>query len=100
MPVHVGIDISSLVYRRGVSRYTSNLIAGLLDDTSAHVSVYGSSQIGRAHVCTPVTNAHLVCRLLLEKKQNKTDNEISVTNESKKIKNNNHIIKKIITITH
>src|SRR3546814_5005446 len=24
-------------------------------------------QIGRAHVCTPVTNAHLVCRLLLEK---------------------------------
>src|SRR3546814_6849105 len=25
--------------------------------------------IGRAHVCTPVTNAHLVCRLLLEKKK-------------------------------
>src|SRR3546814_7485060 len=25
-------------------------------------------QIGRAHVFTPVTNAHLVCRLLLEKK--------------------------------
>src|SRR3546814_10167577 len=25
-------------------------------------------QIGRAHVCTPVTNAHLVCRLLLETK--------------------------------
>src|SRR3546814_4548897 len=29
-------------------------------------------KIGRAHVCTPVTNAHLVCRLLLEK--NKTLN--------------------------
>src|SRR3546814_6000149 len=27
-------------------------------------------QIGRAHVCTTVTNAHLVCRLLLEKKKN------------------------------
>src|SRR3546814_6120212 len=26
-------------------------------------------QIGRAHVCTPVTNEHLVCRLLLETKQ-------------------------------
>src|SRR3546814_6832079 len=26
------------------------------------------AQIGRAHVCTPVTNAHLVCRLLLETK--------------------------------
>src|SRR3546814_9294492 len=25
-------------------------------------------KIGRAHVCTPVTNAHLVCRLLREKK--------------------------------
>src|SRR3546814_19565918 len=23
-------------------------------------------EIGRAHVCTPVTKAHLVCRLLLE----------------------------------
>src|SRR3546814_9512902 len=28
------------------------------------------AEIGRAHVCTPVTNAHLVCRLMLEK--NKT----------------------------
>src|SRR3546814_3274554 len=26
-------------------------------------------EIGRAHVCTPVTNAHLVCRLLLEQKK-------------------------------
>src|SRR3546814_10287217 len=26
-------------------------------------------QIGRAHVSTPVTNAHLVCRLLLDKKK-------------------------------
>src|SRR3546814_9857912 len=31
------------------------------------------SEIGRAHVCTPVTNAHLVCRLLLEKKNKKTE---------------------------
>src|SRR3546814_3505665 len=28
------------------------------------------AKIGRAHVCTPVTNEHLVCRLLLEKKKN------------------------------
>src|SRR3546814_5819827 len=27
-------------------------------------------EIGRAHVCNPVTNAHLVCRLMLEKKNN------------------------------
>src|SRR3546814_6331451 len=31
-------------------------------------------RIGRAHVLTPVTNAHLVCRLLLEKKKNMTHN--------------------------
>ena len=29
------------------------------------------AEIGRAHVWTPVTSAHLVCRLLLEKKKNK-----------------------------
>src|SRR3546814_1902716 len=26
------------------------------------------AKIGRAHVCTPVTNAHLVCRFMIEKK--------------------------------
>src|SRR3546814_6262628 len=41
-------------------------------------------EIGRAHVCTPVTNAHLVCRLLLEKKKiitttDKTHNEKNST---------------------
>src|SRR3546814_6661472 len=29
-------------------------------------SLLKPQEIGRAHVCTPVTNAHLVCRLLLE----------------------------------
>src|SRR3546814_1353946 len=29
-------------------------------------------KIGRAHVGNPVTNAHLVCRLLLEKKKQQT----------------------------
>src|SRR3546814_7737044 len=31
-------------------------------------------EIGRAHVCTPVTNAPLVCRLLLQKKHTTTNN--------------------------
>src|SRR3546814_2606954 len=31
--------------------------------------VVEAAQIGRAHVWTPVTNAHLVCRLLPEKKK-------------------------------
>src|SRR3546814_3912593 len=32
-------------------------------------------QIGSAHVCTPVTNAHLVCRLLLDKTQHNHTND-------------------------
>src|SRR3546814_3129054 len=31
---------------------------------------FPDAKIGRAHVLTPVTNAHRVCRLLLEKKNN------------------------------
>src|SRR3546814_7241673 len=34
-----------------------------------HQSVSPIAEIGRAHVCTPVTNAHLVCRLLLEQQK-------------------------------
>src|SRR3546814_6114207 len=30
-----------------------------------------AAEIGRAHVCTTVTNAHIVCRLLLETKNKK-----------------------------
>src|SRR3546814_7178000 len=38
-----------------------------LDFSSLRLTL-GGGKIGRAHVCTPVTNAHLVCRLLLAKK--------------------------------
>src|SRR3546814_10857906 len=37
--------------------------AGLLD--GYRCTIHWENQIGRAHVCTPDTNAHLVCRLLL-----------------------------------
>src|SRR3546814_6054083 len=37
----------------------------------------GIGEIGRAHVCTPVTTAHLVCRLLLEK--TKTEHNVTQT---------------------
>src|SRR3546814_5061532 len=45
------------------------LLAALFRDVFDHLGdeVEGF-QIGRAHVSTPVTNAHLLCRLLLEKK--------------------------------
>src|SRR3546814_3248807 len=32
-------------------------------------------QTGRAHVCTPVANTHLVCRLLLAKKKTQITND-------------------------
>src|SRR3546814_2290725 len=36
-----------------------------------------AQEIGRAHVCTPVTNAHLVCRRLLEKNTHNSCNPSS-----------------------
>src|SRR3546814_9128723 len=43
-----------------------------IDQQQIVAPLIGLGQIGRAHVCTPVTNAHLVCRLLLEKKKSPT----------------------------
>src|SRR3546814_2269635 len=37
------------------------------DHTAFFTDYYDAGEIGRAHVRTTVTNAHLVCRLLLEK---------------------------------
>src|SRR3546814_4085251 len=38
------------------------------DGEAAFRAMEADVQIGRAHVCTPVNNANLVCRLLLGKK--------------------------------
>src|SRR3546814_10132297 len=46
----------------------------------SHEIVYGR-EIGRAHVLTPVTNAHLVCRLLLEKKKTHDDDRLEHNNQ-------------------
>src|SRR3546814_5063188 len=37
----------------------------LLSGSGSFLFFHIGVEIGRAHVCTPVTNAHLVCRLLL-----------------------------------
>src|SRR3546814_9088485 len=47
----------------------SGFVAGGGDVAPHFRLFYVIVQIGRAHVCTPVTNSHLVCRLLLEKKK-------------------------------
>src|SRR3546814_2599778 len=56
---------------KGLERLDEAMLVGrgeeLLDRPRAGRDL---NQIGRAHVLTPVTNAPLVCRLLLEKKKN------------------------------
>src|SRR3546814_4332100 len=54
-----------------VTRAKSRTVEAVVSAYNAHVTALeacNANQIGRAHVCTPVTNAHLVCRILLEKK--------------------------------
>src|SRR3546814_1880114 len=47
----------------------ATVVAGVRNDMRlAREEIFGP-EIGRAHVCTPVNNAPLVCRLLLEKKK-------------------------------
>src|SRR3546814_10161634 len=59
----------------GAERADEIIGAGVAHDAhGAH-----GEQIGRAHVCTPVTNVHLVCRLLLEKKKEEKNYEIQTT---------------------
>src|SRR3546814_473582 len=41
--------------------------AGVANPQAEFEPIPGPGPRGRAHVCSPVTNAHLVCRLLLEK---------------------------------
>ena len=42
----IGLDVSSLIYRRGVSRYTSNLMLSLLDLPDLELFLYGNSLRG------------------------------------------------------
>src|SRR3546814_10801216 len=39
------------------------------------IDALAADKIGRAHVWNPVTNTHLVCRLLLEKKKQKAHDD-------------------------
>src|SRR3546814_1510998 len=54
-------------------RHLLQMRSGLRHTEAGDPPYESSEEIGRAHVCTPVTNAHLVCRLLLEKKNDTHD---------------------------
>lgn len=41
--INVGIDVTSILYGRGVSRYTANLVRALSQRSGVQLSVYGSS---------------------------------------------------------
>src|SRR3546814_10312620 len=59
-----------VIGRRSLERWLRVLLAGLVIDVAVGGGIDGGGvAIGRAHVCTPVTHAQLVCRLLLEKKK-------------------------------
>src|SRR3546814_9495389 len=72
-----GIRYLGHVFGRGIARGHFDLDR-IVQETTAELADFiaegcrKQQEIGRAHVCTPVTNAHLVCRLLLEKKQTAT----------------------------
>src|SRR3546814_5090374 len=57
---------------------------GLLGDGLDGGLVEAVAAIGRAHVCTPVTNAQSVCRLLLEKKK-KRNTELLASKDDKQM---------------
>src|SRR3546814_5275693 len=62
------------------------VIKGLFGD-ALPVELGGKAEIGRAHVCTPVTNAHLVCRRLLEQNKHVTrDEQVSSTRYLTKVR--------------
>src|SRR3546814_10914078 len=70
----------SLIAPSDVSSDTSGRTRIEMRPPSSKVGV----KIGRAHVRTPVTNAHLVCRLLLEQKKkrhNKSKHKTLVIHE-------------------
>src|SRR3546814_5852926 len=60
-------------------------------------------KIGRAHVWTPVTNAHPVCRLLLEKKkiknEGKSTHEQYILSQNATAINITHIVSEISKLT-
>src|SRR3546814_10654106 len=60
-----------------------NQIPGWLGIPMSKALISHIEQIGRAHVCTPVTNSHLVCLLLLAKKQNNNKVLRSLNNTEK-----------------
>src|SRR3546814_3329875 len=72
-PVHVGDTLTArstvLALRESKSDRNYGIATWLTEGFNQHGERVIVFKIGRAHVWTPVTNAHLVCRLLLDNRQ-------------------------------
>src|SRR3546814_1823816 len=69
VPPHIGAH--GIIHARALERGVAERKTAGFDDMRRRAETGGGAQeIGRAHVWTPVTNAQLVCRLLLEKQKN------------------------------
>src|SRR3546814_4265956 len=68
----------------------SRLVRADEEPPQRHRKLRRRMKIGRAHVRTPVTNAHLVCRLLLEKKKHTCQSTYHTTLKSTNFHNTNY----------
>src|SRR3546814_7189640 len=66
MPLKINSYGTFFKERRANISMVSGVVVGALTLLLLNF-LFFSIKIGRAHVCTPVTNSHIVCHLLLEK---------------------------------
>src|SRR3546814_6839187 len=70
LSLHDARPISVALYSGGIPMPSFDVVSELAKHEVTNA--VDNATIGRAHVCTPVTHSHLVCRLLLEKKKKNT----------------------------
>lgn len=63
-PLRVGIDITPILYNRGVSRYTSNIVRSLANHTSIDLHLFGSSFRANKQLRTIANILHSDLRLV------------------------------------
>src|SRR3546814_6215940 len=68
-PGFIATDMTRDLPEASKEALVQQIALGRLGEPSdiAQAVAFLAGTIGRAHVCTPVTNAHLVCRLILDK---------------------------------
>src|SRR3546814_5390984 len=68
-PLDVQGKLGSAPFRRSLHTESLREAVRSLPDMNREFQRRVDAEIGRAHVCNPVTNVHLACRLMLEQKK-------------------------------